>query len=225
MSGHSILPVTEADIPTISRFLAASKLKLAINRFLFKDWPNKSAQTAQYTSAIESSLKNPDVTSLKVVDDTTQEIIAHLGVTHRKPSLAKPEAGSNRDVPPGMEPEVFWTVTRAIREINEETATIDRIGENNVLLGTPSTNSHPELTWIYVSTAHRKRGIGSELVRLASEKAKAAGLPLAVGSEPQAYGFFLKQGFKDTKHADIDLRRWAPDNCGFGVFRISGMIM
>ncbi|KAF9637086.1 hypothetical protein BFW01_g7982 [Lasiodiplodia theobromae] len=124
-----------------------------------------------------------------------------------------------------MEPEVFWTVTRAIAEINEETATIDRIGEVTVLLGPPSTNNHPELTWIYVSAAHRKRGIGSELVRLASEKAKAAGLPLAVGSEPQAYGFFLKQGFKDTKYADIELRRWAPDNCGFGVFRISGMIM
>jgi hypothetical protein len=61
-------------------------------------------------------------------------------------------------------------------------------------------------------------------MRVCFEKAKAEGVPLALCSEPTAYGFFLKQGLKDTKHVDIDLSKWAPAYCGFGVFRISGMI-
>jgi hypothetical protein len=62
------------------------------------------------------------------------------------------------------------------------------------------------------------------LVKLATEKAEKAGIPLSLGSEPQAHEFFLAQGFKDTKHVDIDLRQWAPEYSGFGIFRFSGMV-
>jgi hypothetical protein len=47
---------------------------------------------------------------------------------------------------------------------------------------------------------------------------------LSLGSEPQAHEFFLAQGFKDTKHVDIDLRQWVPEYSGFGIFRFSGMV-
>jgi N-acetylglutamate synthase-like GNAT family acetyltransferase len=80
------------------------------------------------------------------------------------------------------------------------------------------------VTHIFVPLAHRHRGIGSHLIKLAIEQAKAAGLPLFLQSTPEEHRFFLKQGFRDTKHADIDLRQWAPPNSGFGNFRLSGMV-
>ena len=63
----------------------------------------------------------------------------------------------------------------------------------------------------------RNLGIGSQLIQLAIDKAKAAGLPLAVAAEPQAYNFFLKQGFQETRHFDVDLKQWAPAQSGWGV--------
>jgi hypothetical protein len=56
------------------------------------------------------------------------------------------------------------------------------------------------------------------------KKAKQKGLPLFVVSEPQARTFFVKLGFQDTHHVDMDLEKYAPEHCGFGNFRLSAMI-
>jgi hypothetical protein len=56
------------------------------------------------------------------------------------------------------------------------------------------------------------------------DRAKAEGVPLALCSEPAAYDFFVKLGFRDTRHVDIDLSKWAPAYSGFGMFRLAGMI-
>lgn len=63
------------------------------------------------------------------------------------------------------------------------------------------------------------------MVQLAIEKAKDMGLPIFVSSEPQARSLFVKAGFKETSFFDIDLSPRAPEHCGFGVFRLSGLIM
>jgi hypothetical protein len=54
-----------------------------------------------------------------------------------------------------------------------------------------------------------KEEIGSEFVYLAVKRAKAANkIPLSLYSEPQAYRFFKKLGYKDVDFADIDFRKW-----------------
>ena len=83
----------------------------------------------------------------------------------------------------------------------------------------------PELTHIFVKPLHRNNGIGSQLVRLAVERAGEVEIPLTVCSEPGSHDFFLKRGFTDTKFADIDLTKWAPKYSGFGIFRLSGMVI
>jgi N-acetylglutamate synthase-like GNAT family acetyltransferase len=80
------------------------------------------------------------------------------------------------------------------------------------------------VTFIFIKPTHRRSGIGSQLVQLAVEKAKDAGIPLHVTTEPDAHEFFLSQGFKDTKSSDIDLAKWASKNSGFGIFSLFGMI-
>jgi len=72
---------------------------------------------------------------------------------------------------------------------------------------------------------HRRKGLGSKLVKMCIEKAKSEALPLVVLSEPEAHGFCLKLGFEDTQQADIDLRKWAPELSGFGMFRVWGMVV
>lgn len=212
---HSILPVTEADIPTIAGFLQASKLQLAINRFLFKDWPNDSAQLAQYTGAVEGGHKDPLVTTLKAVDNRSGEIVGHLGVSRRNSkggdaeTPAAGETDGEQKIPEFFVPEVLSTVARTVRELDRDMEGIE----------------HIQIKYIYVKPSSRKQGIGAQLVRLALNEAKAAGVPLAVLSEPASHDFFLKQGLKDIKHVDIDLSKWAAAHSGFGVFRLTQMSM
>ncbi len=81
-----------------------------------------------------------------------------------------------------------------------------------------------EVTHMFVKPTYRRRGIGSELVRLGVERAEKAGIVLAVGAEPEARDFFLSLGFKDSKYFDVDLSQWAPKSSGFGVFRFTRMV-
>lgn len=132
---HSILPVSASDLPTLAQFLRSSKLQLAINRFLFKDWPNEAAQIANYTSAVESGFKDPDPSTdrLKVVDDKSGEIVAHLVLTRKRPSSTEAstdQEDEKQNVPNGVDPEVFTTVTKAVTKVDQEMEGIDHLSEN-----------------------------------------------------------------------------------------------
>lgn len=130
---HSILPITSDDLPTLAEFLFASKLQLAINRFLFKDWPNEPAQRAIYTGAAEGGFNDPDSASLKVVNDMSGEMVGHLVLTHRKATTGTPATNADanqtqqQNVPNGFKSEVLSTVMKMTEEVDVELKGIEHI--------------------------------------------------------------------------------------------------
>jgi predicted N-acetyltransferase YhbS len=79
------------------------------------------------------------------------------------------------------------------------------------------------LSSIFVRHSHRSQGIGKYLVQLSLDKAKTANLPLYLYSVPTAHKFYQGLGFQDTSFAEVDLKDWAPEYCGYGTFRLFGM--
>lgn len=63
------------------------------------------------------------------------------------------------------------------------------------------------------------------MIKAAAEKAEAMGLPLVACSEPAAVPFYAACGFKETAHGDIDLAQFAMPMTGFGIFRLTGVIL
>ncbi|KAG8627982.1 hypothetical protein KVT40_003855 [Elsinoe batatas] len=222
---HSLLPTHRFDTPLLGQFLSASKLQLAINRFIFKSWPHSEKQLAHYTAQVESAYGDSQIASFKVVHDRSGEVVAHLVLTReeargggegdadeRNRDEGKGEEGDGKegrpDVPEYLVPEPFFAVIDAAEEIEKEVEGRERL----------------TLTWMYVRPESRRQGIGSGLVAFALETARKEGVPLVTAAEPQAYDFMKKRGFRDTKHVDFDLAKWAPSNSGYGVFRLSGLI-
>ncbi|KAI1130426.1 hypothetical protein F5Y10DRAFT_235649 [Nemania abortiva] len=203
---YSVVPMTEDDVPTITGFLYDSKLQLSINRLLISDWPNPPFQKAHYGGVIERSVLDQQLTSLKVVDNTTKRAVAHL-FYGRKPSRAT-EQGSS-EVPAGFAPDVY----RAVMEFSKE------------LKPNFDTEEYMELVHMYVEPSSRGQGIGSWLLHIAQEAAKAAEIPFSIFSEPNHHGFFINRGLRDVKTVDVDLRKWAPPLSGYGIFRISRMAL
>ncbi|KAH6972181.1 acyl-CoA N-acyltransferase [Ilyonectria sp. MPI-CAGE-AT-0026] len=211
-SPYHILPVESSDLATLAEFVYESKLNLTINRLLYKDWPNEVAQRHQYALAVEGGFKNPETESLKVVD-ASGEIVGYLALTRIHPkSTEKPvdedkwsQQQSATDV---FNQDVLNAVIQGVAEVAEVTQTMDRY----------------EVTYIYVKPSYRRQKIGAQLIQEGFNRAKAAGVPLVVATEPAAYDFFAKLGFKDTKYVDFDLRKWASPYSGFGIFRLAGMI-
>ncbi|KAF9883076.1 hypothetical protein FE257_004110 [Aspergillus nanangensis] len=213
-STHTLRPVHRSDHPALGDLLYTSKLGLAINRVLFEGWPNEAIQRSNYLSALEALDREEFSESLTVLDNQTKEVIGHLALTRRRP-LPDPETEgkhpttpSTPPIPDFFNPEVFAAVVTAVDELSQDLKTID----------------HYEVTYIVVNPAYRNRGIGEELMQYVMGKAKTAGVPVAVGAEPQVYSFFIKHGFEERGHVDFDLAKWAPPYSGFGVFRLTGMI-
>ena len=147
------------------------------------------------------------------------------------------EGGGKQDGSPPdfFNPHVLSAVQAAVAEINQTTQTTEHYGRlRYTLFSTLISSIHRlhhstdpteiELTYIAIKSPHRRRGTGSRLLQICFDRAKAADLPLVVSSEPAAYDFFTALGFRDTKHVDFDLSKWAAKYNGFGLFRLSGMM-
>lgn len=164
------------------------------------------------------------------------------------------EMKMKKDVPAGFNPDVYQTVMDFVEELEPEFETDEYMGERTVfffffhrslsLLPTHQTGTIPnptlqssvqkkliprkiltELTHIYVEPSSRNQGIGTWLLQMAREAARDAGLPFTACAEPNFHRFFVNRGLKDAKYVDVDLRRWAVEKSGFGVFRVSRMVV
>jgi hypothetical protein len=127
----SIVPISERDFPILTEFIYSSKLSLAINSFLYEDWPNEATQKPIYRQAVESSFSNLTSLCLKAVHQESGDIIGYLVLTRKRPgegSSPKEESTAGQDVLEGMNAEVFSTVAQAANKISEETDQLDRLG-------------------------------------------------------------------------------------------------
>ena len=136
---YSILPVSSSDLPPLADLLHASKLRLTINRLLFRDWPNDAAQKAIYSRAIESGQDDPSVERLKVVDNDTGDIIGFLALTRHCPVKAEQldDRGSGAEKPDGhegLDQEVAAMVSETVKEITDEMNGIDHYSKVSLTL-------------------------------------------------------------------------------------------
>lgn len=136
-SAYSILAATHDDLAVLAAYLQASKLNLAINRFLYDDWPNNAVQKAKYTSAIAGSLDDPATISLKVVNTTAGELIAYMFLTPRTSGKSKdlPNSTADKGNMDGLNREVLATVNKVVAEINRQWTNTDYLGL--LLVGKP----------------------------------------------------------------------------------------
>lgn len=87
------------------------------------------------------------------------------------------------------------------------------------------------MTYICTAPFHKRRGVGWSLLQPCLDMARAegggggAGLPVCVCSEPAAREFFESAGFQGQWHYDIDLAKFAPQDSGYGLFRLTGMVL
>ncbi|KAL4799540.1 acyl-CoA N-acyltransferase [Aspergillus venezuelensis] len=213
-NNYTIRHFEKADVAATGELLYQSKLKLTINRLLFKDWPNAEIQRQNYTSTLQNL--DPNIMeSLTVIDEKSGEVVGHLTITRKKPAPEQAQTSETdgvedaraQKIPDFFNPNVLKAVQEACMELDKPMADVD----------------HLDLTFIIIHPDHRGRGLGKRLMEHLFNHSKALGIPIAVGGEPQVYDYFKKQGFKDVNHVDFDLAQWAPPHSGFGMFRLAGL--
>ncbi|KAJ5288784.1 hypothetical protein N7478_001814 [Penicillium angulare] len=209
---YKIELVVENDLPTLGHLIHSAKLALSINRLIFLNWPNEILQSSLYSQAVKSGHENASAECFKAVDNNTQDIIGYIVLARVSP---EPEEKNDKEedtptqVPPeGLNPPLLAEVNGAVGGVVKSVQDKD----------------HFEVRYMCVKPFAQRHGIGSKLVHIALDRARVAGIPLFVCAEAPSIPFFTALGFKETGHVDIDLRKYAPDNSGFGIFRLAGMI-
>ncbi|KAJ5111505.1 hypothetical protein N7532_002040 [Penicillium argentinense] len=192
----SMLPVEGDDLPFPARFIHAAKLRLSINRLLFENWPKDQIQTKACFKAV----------------NTSSEILVYYVIARKRPLEAQPEYGlkngPNQETPEGLNPILFAKVMKTSGDVMGGVENLDCF----------------EIVYMCVKPSAQRHGIGSKLMQLGFDRAKAEDVPLRLCAEAPAHGFYVKLGLEETKHADIDLRKYAAPYSGFGEFRLTGMI-
>jgi hypothetical protein len=61
-------------------------------------------------------------------------------------------------------------------------------------------------------------------VNFCGELADKEQLPIFLVAFPNAHGMYLKLGYEDKNHFDVDLSDYTAKYCGFGVYRSFGMV-
>ncbi|KAJ6016219.1 hypothetical protein N7540_010810 [Penicillium herquei] len=207
---YRIERIEKEDLPFLGKFIHSAKLALSINRLLYLNWPNDELQSTQYSRAVNSGYHDPSSECFKAIDNATQEIVGYIVITTESKKSVNPldQKTDPKPIPEGLNPPLLAEINHAVSEIAKETEEMDRF----------------EITYMCVKPTAQRQGIGSRLVQLGFDRAKAHGIPLKVCAEAPSIPFFNSLGFVETRHVDIDLREYAPDNSGFGTFRLAGMI-
>lgn len=124
----SISAPEEKDIKVLGDLLLRSKLSLSINRLLWKNWPNETAQREQYTAAVEGAFNDLNMLDLKAVDEATGQIVGYVCFTKKEKNAqcdnAQPRAededvapAASQDTPVTMDADVLAGVMKACQEV------------------------------------------------------------------------------------------------------------
>ncbi|KAK9796615.1 putative N-acetyltransferase domain-containing protein [Seiridium cardinale] len=185
-------PMLESDLETAAQFMYASQIQQATNRFVFLDWPNESAQLALYNASIRHMFEDPANEMYKITADSG-EMIASLILSRKVPANGNQASAPSVNQRPidtsAMNPAVRPAMRSALMSVQKPME-----GDDHLVLSS-----------IFVKQDIRTKGLGTQLVKLAKERAAAEGVPLFLSSVPSASDFYRKLGFKDTNYADIDL--------------------
>ncbi|XXG95522.1 hypothetical protein Hte_001786 [Hypoxylon texense] len=228
MQGYRIEPVILADLPTLTNFLVLHKNRLAINHVLWKGWPDQPAQRESYGAALVSGLYNPERDCIKVVHVASEKIVAWLVVTRILDSSRKTDEKGKESQGPQSPEKGINTFADAmnpavVKAINDGVAKLGRPSGDH--LGDPPRSAETdvlrlELTYMYVEPSSRRKGIGRQLVRHCADIARYEKLPLTLEADPNCHAWFLRRGFKYVSRADTDLREFAAENSGYGLYRV-----
>lgn len=87
-----------------------------------------------------------------------------------------------------------------------------------------TANFSKVVTSFGVLPKYQGRGLGSKLLNKCNEVADEKKLPLFLSAFPGAYDLYVKHGYEEIGHGDIDLGKFGKPYRGFGIYRSYAML-
>ncbi|CAL3963130.1 unnamed protein product [Diplocarpon coronariae] len=203
-----------ADLPVLAQIATSSQLPEAIMPFFFAAWPETTHMLAFYTARVRAKLLDPCSVFFKMTDDASGQIVGIVCVTRERGDAVVEKVLTTTAHEEGAAP---------LEGFNYDFAR-DVFGGLEGLIGFMKEREHYMLSSLAVRRAYQKRGLGRRLMMRCHELATEDGLPIYLTAFPSAHDMYLKLGYTDETHFDVDLNEYGTKYRGFGVYRSYGML-
>ncbi|KAI1815145.1 acyl-CoA N-acyltransferase [Poronia punctata] len=200
------------DLPALAEVnRTAYSLELP-SRFAHKNWQDKNYMFNFLKGRLAVRFDHPGTQVFKAVDPATDKIVGFACWTLEVPKEEvepTPTGKMVQKMPPTMNFEFIKTVGAEIEQLRDHMK-----GEE-----------HYYLSAFAVDLDQQNKGIGSQLLKHCLQIADDARLPTWLIAFPGSHNLYLRFGFEDVDHRDIDLNAWDDNKMrGFGIYRQYAMV-
>ncbi|PMD48407.1 acyl-CoA N-acyltransferase [Hyaloscypha variabilis F] len=203
------------DLPALAEINRLAYMQETISMIAFKDWPAETNMFNFFQARIKARMETPNTLVFKALTGTGE--IAGFVCWTLEPEKVVDEAtaklGMGANGPTGKAllqmQEIF-----NLEFIMAAAPEMENMG--NLVKG----QKHYYLSAFVVTPKYQRKGIGSKLLRHCLEIADRDVLPAWLSAFPGSHSLYLRFGFEDVEHQDIDLNKWDHYRFrGFGIYR------
>jgi len=233
LSGTTISYATEADLLPLAEIVTKAYNKEAFTGFFLEDWPETTTALIFQKARLVVKFASPQTKVIKITDDASGEILGVSAIT-LKTGENIPERDLERDIksvpgvdtgtPPGVNWAFAMDVMKGLHKLDEPMKAVKHYGEKSGILHNKDAESFAEIGQFAVSPKYQGKGLGTRLMKFCSVIADEASLPIALCSYPGAHDLYLKLGYIDLGHFDLDLNGYGKKFCGYGIYRLYSML-
>ncbi|KAI9158369.1 hypothetical protein HJFPF1_06363 [Paramyrothecium foliicola] len=212
-----IAPVEQSDLPALADINRLAYSNEIISRFAWKNWPNDPSIIGFYNARVADRFGSAGTTMYKAVDSANGKIHGFVACTLEHPTAQEASPDGNPSskfigqLPPCMNLDFVKSAGGDIERMKNDKLKDDK--------------SHFYISAFAVDPQFHGQGIGSQLLNHCLEIADKAALRTWLIAFPRSHSLYLRSGFKDVDHCDVDLNKWDEFRFrGYGVYRQSLMV-
>ncbi|MCJ1324659.1 hypothetical protein MMC10_001321 [Thelotrema lepadinum] len=236
LAGVEITVATLDDLPSLAEINRLAFMRECTAQIVFPSWPDENNMRKLFIASLQDELLNPHTQIFKAVETTTGEMLGFIGLTLEQGQEDKSEseeskpdslAESMKEMAPSLNMPFIMAMGAASTALKHHRA---------------GTEHHYECTWgnfgdirkyscsidlspFAVPPTNQRKGIGSKLLQHCLDIADDSGLPIWLLSFPGSHGLYLRHGFSDVDHQDLDLNAWDDYRFrGYGIYRSYAMV-
>lgn len=225
------------DLPVLAELNRLTYLRETITQFAFTNWPDEDNMRNFFMARLGFRMKDADTEMFKAVDSATGEVVGFIGWTlehgtEDRPSLGEPvldpSAMAISDMPTFLNMKFVMETGAVMEALNRQMKKRRSYCEfrlDGTLLKGRFCWQWKDVSTFVVAPRHQRKGYGSQLMSHCLVISDKAGLPAWLISFPGSHDLYLRFGFEDVDHRDVDLNEW--DNFkfrGFGIYRSYAML-
>ncbi|TRX89945.1 hypothetical protein FHL15_009217 [Xylaria flabelliformis] len=239
----TIALASREDLPALAEVNRSAYSQELPSRFAHKNWTDVNSMFHFFKARLAARFDHVGTQVFKAFEPDSGKIAGFACWTHETAAASNNEVDRRtptgtmiQKMPPTVNVEFMKTVGAEIEQLREHmkgeehycrfnTTSSDLGFTEQGVINHVALTTYLDLSAFAVDLGQQNKGIGSQLLKHCLQIADDAALPSWLISFPGSHDLYLRFGFCDVDHRDVDLNAWDKNKMrGYGVYRQYAMV-